>query len=197
MGRLRAMSIVAFGLTAAAAQAQPVSPGVAVEETPANHITRLNQCFDELAPDFDARVAANRVEMDRIRDAMRSASQTERRALMTQWREAGRARPKPASLLAATLNCGTAPVAVEPLSDMLSFRIRTEIEDVLNRMWRRGDFAWTLRVDQAYFVRCGLGVAIQDEIARGLLVCNIGAAYLRPSEFDIIRIEIKTADAQQ
>ena len=51
-------------------------------------------------------------------------------------------------------------------------------------------------MDEAFFVRCDRQTMSPDDIDNGRLICLIGVAPLKPTEFVIFRIGQKTADAR-
>lgn len=47
---------------------------------------------------------------------------------------------------------------------------------------------------EAYFVQCDRTTMTQDDIDNGRLICEIGVAPVRPAEFVIFRIGLKTME---
>ncbi|WP_291011484.1 phage tail sheath subtilisin-like domain-containing protein [Hydrogenophaga sp.] len=85
-------------------------------------------------------------------------------------------------------------VAFEPNSERLWTEVQLSIETFLTQEWRAGALVGE-RPEQALFVRCGLGSMTQDDLDQGRLVCDMGVALTRPSEFSIQRFVIRTASA--
>lgn len=96
--------------------------------------------------------------------------------------------------LAKILDCGLKWVALEPNSPQTAALAQTRLDELLNRMWRDRRFQGQ-SPNEAYFVLCGPGVATPAEIDQGILACLVGAAPLRPGEFDVVRVALKTADS--
>jgi phage tail sheath protein FI len=70
-------------------------------------------------------------------------------------------------------------------------RIRSQIDNFLNNLWRRGALAGA-KPEHAYFVNCGLGITmIAQDILEGRLIVEIGMAAVRPAEFVILKFSHK------
>jgi hypothetical protein len=81
----------------------------------------------------------------------------------------------------------------EPNSQNLWQALKLNISSYLNGLWRAGAFQGGT-ADQAYFVRCGLGVTMtQAEIDEGKVIIEVGFAPLKPAEFVIIKIQQKVS----
>lgn len=71
-------------------------------------------------------------------------------------------------------------------------RVRGAILLFLSDLWRQGALLGG-REQEAYFVRCDATTMTAQDLLDGRLVCVIGLAVVRPAEFVIIRIALKTA----
>ena len=70
----------------------------------------------------------------------------------------------------------------EPNCQALWQALKLNIASYLNGLWRAGAFQGET-ADQAYFVRCGLGVTMtQAEINEGKVIIEVGFAPLKPAE---------------
>lgn len=74
-------------------------------------------------------------------------------------------------------------------------RIRSQIDNFLNNLWRRGALAGA-KPEQAYFVNCGLNITMTAlDILEGRLIIEIGMAAVRPAEFVILRFSHKLQES--
>lgn len=81
----------------------------------------------------------------------------------------------------------------EPNSQNLWQALKLNIASYLNGLWRAGAFQGET-TNQAFFVRCGLGVTMtQAEVDEGKVIIEIGFAPLKPAEFVIIKIQQKVS----
>lgn len=72
-------------------------------------------------------------------------------------------------------------------------RARAMIEAYLTRKWQAGALMG-IKPQEAFFVHCGQGTTMTAlEVAAGDMVINIGMAALRPAEFIVLKITLKTA----
>jgi len=62
-----------------------------------------------------------------------------------------------------------------------------QVSEFLIRLWRNGAFPGA-KPEEAFFVKCDQTTMTQDDIDNGRLICLIGIAPVRPSEFVIFRI---------
>jgi len=70
-------------------------------------------------------------------------------------------------------------------------KIKSQIENFLNNLWRAGALAGSTP-EKAYFVNVGLGITMTDEdIKKGYLYVEIGLAAVRPAEFIVLRFSHK------
>ena len=86
-------------------------------------------------------------------------------------------------------------VVFEPNAEPLWARVRQSVTSFLNVVWRNGALEGT-KAEQAFFVKCDRTTMTQTDIDNGRLICVIGVAPVKPAEFVIIRIGLKTAEAE-
>lgn len=96
--------------------------------------------------------------------------------------------------LQRSLARGTRWAATEPNAEPLWAALREAIGDFLYSEWRHGAL-FGATPQQAFFVRCDLSTMTQSDIAEGRLICTVGVAIVRPSEFTIFRLELRVAGA--
>jgi phage tail sheath protein FI len=66
-------------------------------------------------------------------------------------------------------------------------RIRGQIDNFLNNLWRSGALAGA-KPEHAYYVHCGIGITMTaQDILEGRLIVEIALAAVRPAEFVILR----------
>ena len=85
-------------------------------------------------------------------------------------------------------------VVFEPHSEPTWLSVRQAVETFLTRIWRDGGLIGN-RVDDAFFVKCDRTTMTEDDIDSGRLVCVIGVAPIRPAEFVILRVAVRTKPA--
>ncbi len=79
----------------------------------------------------------------------------------------------------------------EPNDANTWLRLKAQIENFLNNLWRRGALAGA-KPEHAYFVNCGLGITMTAlDILEGRLYVEIGMAAVRPAEFIILKFSHK------
>jgi phage tail sheath protein FI len=86
-------------------------------------------------------------------------------------------------------------VVFEPNAEPLWARVRRSVSDFLRVVWRNGALEG-VKEEQAFFVRCDRTTMTQTDIDNGRLICLIGVAPVKPAEFVIVRIGLKTAEAE-
>ena len=86
-------------------------------------------------------------------------------------------------------------VVFEPNFEPLWARVRRSISDFLRVVWRNGALEG-VKEEQAFFVKCDRTTMTQTDIDNGRLICVVGVAPVKPAEFVIIRIGLKTAEAE-
>jgi hypothetical protein len=73
-------------------------------------------------------------------------------------------------------------------------KIKSQIENFLNNLWRAGALAGSTP-EKSYYVNVGLGVTMtDDDIKDGLLMIEIGLAAVRPAEFIILKFSHKVQE---
>jgi phage tail sheath protein FI len=82
-------------------------------------------------------------------------------------------------------------VVFEPNNEPLWARVRLVVGSFLDGLWRQGAFAGT-KADESHFVRCDRSTMSHSDIDAGRLVVLVGVAPIRPAEFVIVRIELRT-----
>jgi uncharacterized protein len=70
-------------------------------------------------------------------------------------------------------------------------RIRGQVDNFLNNLWRRGALAGA-KPEHAYYVNCGIGITMTaQDILEGRLIIEVGMAAVRPAEFIVLRFSHK------
>lgn len=92
----------------------------------------------------------------------------------------------------ACLMQGLRWVSAEPLADALGEQVRSAIEAFLHEEWHMGGLAGQ-KPEQAFFVRCDRSTMTAADEQAGRLVCQVGVAQTRPSEFRVLRLQLTTA----
>jgi len=73
-------------------------------------------------------------------------------------------------------------------------KIKSQIENFLNNLWRAGALAGSTP-EKAYFVNVGLGITMtKEDINEGYLYVDIGLAAVRPAEFIVLRFSHKVQE---
>lgn len=86
----------------------------------------------------------------------------------------------------------TAFVTFEPNDANTWIKVKAMIENHLGGLWKRGALAGA-KPEAAFFVNVGFGSTMTaDDISAGRLIINVGMAPVRPAEFIIIRLALKT-----
>lgn len=88
---------------------------------------------------------------------------------------------------------GTQWVVFEPNDERTWARLRNAIGNFLRTVWRTGALLGPTE-DEAFFVRCDRTTMTQQDIESGRLICEIGAAPIRPAEFIVFRIGWRTGN---
>ena len=91
----------------------------------------------------------------------------------------------------ASVERGLAWAAFEPNGEPLWVKLQRVTDDFLAQLFRQGAFAGS-RPDDAYFVRIDRTTMTQDDIDTGRLNILIGFAPLKPAEFVIVRIQLRS-----
>ena len=89
--------------------------------------------------------------------------------------------------LEESIRANTSWVVFEPNDESLWARVKGTITLFLETQRRNGALAGSTP-DQAYYVNVGTDTMTQNDILNGQLICEIGVAPVRPSEFVVFRI---------
>jgi hypothetical protein len=90
-----------------------------------------------------------------------------------------------------SLEKGLAWTVFEPNNHLLWKQLLLHIENFMEPLFRRGAFAG-YKASDAYFIKTGLEVTSRSDINKGLVNVMVGFAPLRPAEFVIIKLQLKT-----
>ena len=82
-------------------------------------------------------------------------------------------------------------VVLEPNDETLWAKIRLTVDDFLQGLFQQGAFQGATP-REAYFVKCDRSTNSQSDIDQGIVNLLLGFAPLRPAEFVIIKIQLKT-----
>ncbi|MEZ5662764.1 MAG: phage tail sheath subtilisin-like domain-containing protein [Burkholderiaceae bacterium] len=88
---------------------------------------------------------------------------------------------------------GLSWVVFEPNGEALWSRVRSAVSEFLAEEWRMGGLAGQ-REDQAFYVRCDRSTMTPADERAGRLVCHVGLAQTRPSEFRTLQLQLATGD---
>lgn len=94
--------------------------------------------------------------------------------------------------LKASIERGLQWVVFEPNGEPLWAQVQAMVVNYLMEEWRMGGLAGQ-KPEQAFFVRCDRSTMTADDEQAGRLVCLIGVAQTRPSEFRMLRLQLPTA----
>jgi phage tail sheath protein FI len=81
----------------------------------------------------------------------------------------------------------------EPNDERLWARVRDTVRLFLRAQWRSGALFGRTE-DEAFFIVCDRSTMTDDDVLNGRLVCEIGVAPVRPAEFVIFRVFLRTAE---
>lgn len=95
-----------------------------------------------------------------------------------------------------SIEIGLQHVVFEPNAEPLWARVRRSIGNFLTVVWRNGALEGT-SAEQAFFVKCDRTTMTETDIAEGRLIVLVGIAPVKPAEFVIVRIGLKTATAEE
>lgn len=87
---------------------------------------------------------------------------------------------------------GTGWVAFEPQGEPLWARLRATVDDFLASLWRLGALMGDTQ-SQAWMVRCDRSTHSAHDLASGRVRLLIGLAPLRPAEFVVLRLTLRSA----
>lgn len=94
----------------------------------------------------------------------------------------------------ASIRANTGWASAEPNGEALWEKVRRTIDAFLTGLWRSGSLAGT-STREAFFVNAGPDTMTQDDVDNGRLICVIGAAPVKPAEFVVLRISLKTGSS--
>jgi phage tail sheath protein FI len=100
-----------------------------------------------------------------------------------------------AVFLEVSLLDGLQHAVFEPNDQRLWSQVRLTVGSFLHDLYRRQAFQGATPSD-AYFVQCGHDTMTQTDIDQGLLNVIVGFAPLKPAEFVVLRIRVRTAQQQ-
>jgi uncharacterized protein len=98
-------------------------------------------------------------------------------------------------MIEESIDEGTQFVVFEPNTPDLWARVRQTITNFLDGVWRSGALFGETQAE-AFYVLCDETTMTQDDIDRGLLICEIGISPAKPAEFVVFRIQQKTRELQ-
>jgi phage tail sheath protein FI len=98
--------------------------------------------------------------------------------------------------LERSIDRGTQWAALEPNGEALWANVREAISDFLYNEWKNGALLGD-DSKSAYFVRCDRSTMTQNDLDNGRMICLVGVAALKPTEFVIFRIGQWTADSKK
>ena len=79
-------------------------------------------------------------------------------------------------------------VVFEPNNQLLWLKVKSQLEDYLFELWRRGALAGS-KPEQSYHVNCGLNSTMTaQDVLDGKLRIDINLAPIRPAEFIVLKI---------
>lgn len=87
-----------------------------------------------------------------------------------------------------SISRGTQEGVPEPNDEPLWAKIRLNVGNFLDNLFRQGAFQGS-RQNEAYFVKCDAGTTTQDDINHGAVNIVVGFAPLRPAEFVVLTIQ--------
>ena len=90
---------------------------------------------------------------------------------------------------------GTRWTVIEPNAEPLWAKLRLSVGAFMHSLFRQGAFQGET-AKQAYFVKCDRDTMTQDDLDNGRLIVLIGIATVKPAEFVIIRIGLKSGSGQ-
>jgi len=88
-------------------------------------------------------------------------------------------------MLRRTLDQGFASYTFEPNTESTWGRVRVATTEFLEALWKKGMLIGG-KPEDAFFVQCDAETNPQDNIDKGLLICNIAVAPTKPTEFVMI-----------
>jgi len=92
-----------------------------------------------------------------------------------------------------SLRQGLMWTAFEPNGEALWSRIRMVVGEFLSGLFRQGAFQGSGQ-DDAYFFKCDRETTTQDDIYKGWANLLVGFAPLKPAEFVVMHVQLRTAE---
>ncbi len=111
-----------------------------------------------------------------------------------EWKYLGTRRL--AIYLEQSIEAGLPWVVFEPNHEPPWQRVRSMIDNFLNREWQQGALFYST-AQEAYFARCDRSTMTQTDLDNGRLICLVGIAPLKPSEFVIFQIDLQMLNSAQ
>jgi phage tail sheath protein FI len=100
-----------------------------------------------------------------------------------------------AIMIEQSLQKGLQFAVFEPNSNITWAKVKGSCSNFLTSIWRSGGLAGA-KPEEAFFVKVGLGETMtSQDILDNNLIVEIGMALIRPAEFIILRIKLKTASS--
>lgn len=90
------------------------------------------------------------------------------------------------------LRVNTAWAAFEPNGPPLWARLTAQVSTFLNGLWKQGAL-FGARSDDSYSVRCDASTTTADDLAAGVANVQIAFAPVKPAEFIILTVAVRTA----
>ncbi len=82
-------------------------------------------------------------------------------------------------------------VVFEPNQEPSWAQVRRSIDEFLTGVWRKG-MLQGVKPEAAFFVKCDATTMTQDDIAQGRLIALVGIAPLKPAEFIIFKVRLRS-----
>ncbi len=83
-------------------------------------------------------------------------------------------------------------ISVDKLNQEPSWaQVRRSIDEFLTGVWRKG-MLQGVKPEAAFFVKCDATTMTQDDIAQGRLIALVGIAPLKPAEFIIFKVRLRS-----
>jgi hypothetical protein len=97
-----------------------------------------------------------------------------------------------ASFIEDSVCRGTRWCVFEPNGERLWAQLRRVVGDFLDGLFRQGAFVGT-KAEHAWTVRCDFGTHTAADMAAGHALLHIGFAPMRPAEFVMLKLRLRTA----
>lgn len=90
------------------------------------------------------------------------------------------------------LRTSTAWATFEPNDPVLWAQLTAQVSTFMNGLWTQGALFGS-KPDDSYFVRCDASTTTPDDLAAGVTHVQIGFAPVRPAEFMLLTVAVRTA----